>query len=212
MSWPEHVRDRATALFQTLHIDQRWKWHAFVGVGWVPFGDPPSELLPGYLTISNVIEYGGNRRLTPDRRFHLDGVVVPQKVPFKLCTPIGAPLAPKLEYELRRNLQRCVNHGVHPLYYVRLLAEAIWTTARFNPSVGSSLLGMVIPRPPEYQNRIMFMSPLTKEVAWGPVDTPMFFNIPGVGAQMRWNMPNLAAEGRIISHATFQWGLAENQS
>src|SRR5689334_15260416 len=55
--WPEVVRDRATQALGNLKIEQKWKWHTFVGVGWIPSQETMSEVVPACMTISNVIEY-----------------------------------------------------------------------------------------------------------------------------------------------------------
>jgi len=129
------------------NVEARHKRFAIAIAGWSR-RSTQSALHPFVATTSNAM--GERLRWLPEAQPHFRSwhQVLRRDQSF-ILQPIGQPISSDTLRELTINIRKAVRRNAGPLAIIQCLAKAIRTVARDNPSVGSSLMAIALPRPTE---------------------------------------------------------------
>lgn len=136
------IRDRATQAFSKLPPSTRR--HVFVMAGWAQFKKFPG-LRPHVGVISNYLD--SDWRPLPDSRptFDFTTRVLNEDGPVYWAA-FGQPLGEDRYHAFTRNMNRLVTRDIGPAEALRLLVDEILSTSSRQPTVGSRILALSIPK------------------------------------------------------------------
>jgi hypothetical protein len=189
------VAERATQAFASLRLPREWSRHAFVAVGWA--AEPAGNLVPVWISISNAVDQNGRWLPHAQPAFKVTMRQLTRGHHWTLCPPIGAILTPPEVASTHALIRPALKRAVRPVAAAILLGRAIQSVARREPSVGTSLLGVVIPRKATRLNEICFLAPQLRTTR-GASDAMCFDLDPGAG-HFQWVLPNYVMPGQIMT-------------
>jgi hypothetical protein len=151
----ESVRAKATKDFKRMVMkDKRWKRLIIMGAGWVQFFDT-KQIKPSICLISNCIDDTGNYLVEPYDEFKINRFIFNEMPNGFITIAIGQQLNHAKGIALNHNISRCLKHaGIGPEPVSRLLIEAIRDVAKYNITVGCSVLVACIPKESIHSSRI----------------------------------------------------------
>lgn len=188
----------AQAAIFPLRIPDAWKRQAFFGVGWAMTDS--DQLNPVAAVVSNSL--GMDWQWTTVSSFTPDLIAIPTECWWFLPRPLGARVSDAEFRALARTVRRCRQHRVSALGMAAVLARFIRSVAAREPSVGRTLVAVIVPRPPAVESAVFFSAPIEDNAPdlSGPA---CFVMSEGQGA-FRWTLPAFVGNGVAFCNTVFE--------
>ncbi|HEY3935768.1 MAG TPA: hypothetical protein VGL65_14235 [Gemmatimonadales bacterium] len=141
----ERVRTSATVVFRSLTLPRPARRHAFAGVGWTK-RHGLNELLPTTILIENALDSNSDFEVSARDDFRTR---IQQYAAFKrgfAVHSVGARVNPGQRNAILRAVGSLVKRNRSPLALLQTLSYAVRWMATFDSTIGSSLMGLCIPR------------------------------------------------------------------
>ncbi len=185
----ETLADRATNAWNSLlrGLPASVRRHAFVMVGWGR--NEARQPVAVVATISNALGDNGSWLAEAAPTFSVKRYHLKPRHRWGLFRPVGANVgAPELA-DLHRRLRPRLKRVTRRVPAILALGETIRHVSTRDPSVGSSLVGVVLPVPSPCSDHKRFGVPLVGHAS--RLAGPMAFDLAAADGEFRWVTPNL---------------------
>lgn len=196
------LAERATDAWQALspRLPAKSRRHAFVMVGWGR--DETRRRVPVLATVSNALAPSGAWLETANPTFTVDQYLLMPRHRWGIFHPIGAALRPGELADLHRRIRPALKRTTRPLPAVLEMGETIRRVAARDGTVGSSLVGVVLPIPDPDRDHRHFGVPFLPSA--GALAGPKAFDLSAGGDDFRWVPPNLVYRRQLMTHGTIE--------
>ena len=198
----ETLAKRATDTWKSLspHLSADARRHAFVMVGWGR--DPARRPVPVVATISNALDVNGSWLAHATPTFLVERYLLKPRHRWGLFRPVGAGVGPHELADLHRRLRSSLKRVTRRVPAILALGDTIRQVAARDPTVGSSLVGVVLPVPSPGSNHKRFGAPLLGSASELP--GPMAFDLTAADGEFKWVLPNIVFRRQLMTQGRIE--------
>ena len=193
----ETLAERATDTWKSLspHLSDKARRHAFVMVGWGR--NQARQPVPVVATISNALGVNGSWLADATPTFSVERYLL-KRHRWGFFRPVGADVRPHELVDLHRRLRPCLKRVTRRVPAIIALGDTIRQVAARDRTVGSSLVGVVLPVPSLGFDHKRFGVPLLGSASELP--GPMAFDLTAADGELKWVPPNIVFRRQLMTH------------